>query len=165
MCLWSRRCSIMFQKYVSEFMKSCTKRKRNKRVPVTSAHREPEDRAQECRIRRFNFTCRESCPGPPHFLGVGASDSNRSRGSEGSIGSASGSGSVHVVVLPVLRFPRTGINSVVWTIRSDYSTGGSVEYSRPGASGRCWISGWEWFEQFGRRMSGADQWRWSVDED
>ena len=28
-----------------------------------------------------------------------------------------------MVVLPVLRFPRTGINSVVWTIRSDYSTG------------------------------------------
>ena len=22
---------------------------------------------------------------------------------------------------------------------------GSVAYSRPGASGRCWISGWEWF--------------------
>ena len=29
---------------------------------------------------------------------------------------------------------------------------GSVEYSRPGASGRCWISGWEWFEQFGRNV-------------
>src|SRR5213593_1710252 len=42
---------------------------------------------------------------------------------------------------------------------------GSVEYSRPGASGRCWISGWEWFEQFGRnvrRRSVAMVSRWGL---